>query len=623
MRSDEMGGNIRTMVGVRGIIARHPSRGKPPSRTRYTSARFLNADAPPPSDENAAQQRASPASAATSADQPPRQAAPPVAADETVKETIESIVIAFILAFVFRAFIVEPFIIPTGSMAPTMLGSHLQLDCPSCGYGFDVGTDVSIVEERGLLKDAQAADCPMCNRQVIADVGTSIRAGDRILVDKFSYHLKQPSRWDVVVFKAPKGQPIGGEPAPRTNFIKRLVGLPGERVALLDGNIYVAPAGTEDFVIARKTDPQANLHWEKVQRSVWQPVYHSQYVPIQNGQADGPGRDARHRWRVPWQAIEGDWELGTARRASRVYRFAGGEGAIEFEMRGEAGTLRYDNHDAAFPYNQLSSAIRLMRPIEDIRLACAVTPGPSEMQITLSTTARLDRPDLGVERLEARITSSGDISLHATMPANQSRQLGETVRIGKQLPAGVASSIELWLVDDQASVWVDGERVLVYNFDLTWQQIAERPEQADTPEVRICIRSESPVELRRVELDRDLYYYPDRFPSTPYARAEARRVDGSLQLGRSPLDLRRGSSAHDAEFFVLGDNQPASEDGRSWSDVDGWVQQRYFGGEERAGVVPESLLVGRAFMVYYPAPHGLSPYDNGIIPDFGRMRFVH
>src|SRR5215207_542084 len=57
--------------------------------------------------------------------------------DAGVKETIESILIAFILAFIFRAFVVEAFVIPTGSMAPTLLGAHMRYRCPDCGYKFD------------------------------------------------------------------------------------------------------------------------------------------------------------------------------------------------------------------------------------------------------------------------------------------------------------------------------------------------------------------------------------------------------------------------------------------------------------------------------------------------------
>src|SRR5262245_64272150 len=55
-----------------------------------------------------------------------------------IKDTIESILIAFILAFIFRAFVVEAFVIPTGSMAPTLMGAHMRYRCEDCGYEWTV-----------------------------------------------------------------------------------------------------------------------------------------------------------------------------------------------------------------------------------------------------------------------------------------------------------------------------------------------------------------------------------------------------------------------------------------------------------------------------------------------------
>src|SRR5258708_22110441 len=76
-----------------------------------------------------------------------------------VKETIESILVAFILAFVFRAFVVEAFVIPTGSMATTLLGAHMRFTCKECGYTFDVnfpssrsGEDVDIPSRAGPVE---------------------------------------------------------------------------------------------------------------------------------------------------------------------------------------------------------------------------------------------------------------------------------------------------------------------------------------------------------------------------------------------------------------------------------------------------------------------------------------
>src|ERR1700754_2660815 len=54
------------------------------------------------------------------------------------RETVESIVIAFVLAFLFRTFEAEAFVIPTGSMAPTLMGRHKDVECPKCGYHYEV-----------------------------------------------------------------------------------------------------------------------------------------------------------------------------------------------------------------------------------------------------------------------------------------------------------------------------------------------------------------------------------------------------------------------------------------------------------------------------------------------------
>ena len=59
--------------------------------------------------------------------------------------------------------------------------------------------------------------------------------GDRILVGKFAYELADPQRWDVIVFKFPGDATTDA----RTNFIKRLVGLPGETVRIQHGDMWI------------------------------------------------------------------------------------------------------------------------------------------------------------------------------------------------------------------------------------------------------------------------------------------------------------------------------------------------------------------------------------------------
>jgi signal peptidase I len=106
-----------------------------------------------------------------------------------VREWIESIIIALILAMVIRTFLVQAFKIPTGSMRPTL------------------------------------------------------KEGDLIMVNKFVYGAKVPftdfrfpglaqlKRGDVIVFIYPED--------PKKDFIKRLIGLPGETVEIREGTVYI------------------------------------------------------------------------------------------------------------------------------------------------------------------------------------------------------------------------------------------------------------------------------------------------------------------------------------------------------------------------------------------------
>src|SRR5437763_1277018 len=89
--------------------------------------------------------------------------AAPRAQTHAIRETVESIVIAFVLAFLFRTFEAEAFVIPTGSMAPTLMGRHKDVDCPKCGYRYQVSASEEESEEPGhQTSDCLAGMCPMC-----------------------------------------------------------------------------------------------------------------------------------------------------------------------------------------------------------------------------------------------------------------------------------------------------------------------------------------------------------------------------------------------------------------------------------------------------------------------------
>jgi signal peptidase I len=142
-------------------------------------------------------------------------------------------VIAVVLAFLFRGFVAEAFVIPTGSMAPTLQGRHIDMECPECGYQYQAGAS----EENDQKGEVRKTYCPVCRFSVVLDSDRDPNHGsfngDRILVSKFAYEIGNPERWDVFVFKFPENA--------KQNYIKRLVGLPNELIRIRHGDIFAAP----------------------------------------------------------------------------------------------------------------------------------------------------------------------------------------------------------------------------------------------------------------------------------------------------------------------------------------------------------------------------------------------
>ncbi|MBN2231936.1 MAG: signal peptidase I [Deltaproteobacteria bacterium] len=106
-----------------------------------------------------------------------------------IREWVESIVIAVIIALLIRAFIVQAFKIPSGSMEPTLLvGDHLLVN------KFVYGVQVPLTEKKLFV-------------------------------------FRHPERGDIIVFR----YPVDG----RKDFIKRVVGLPGETVEIRQKQVYI------------------------------------------------------------------------------------------------------------------------------------------------------------------------------------------------------------------------------------------------------------------------------------------------------------------------------------------------------------------------------------------------
>ena len=117
------------------------------------------------------------------------------------------------------------------------------------GFVFVVGID-----EEG---QTGRAVCPNCGQRGLDDTPAIECGGDRVLVQKFLYDFRRPKRWEVAVFHFP------GEPSQA--YVKRVVGLPGESIRIVGGDIFV------DGKIVRKSLPEIRAMRMLVHDSRFQP----------------------------------------------------------------------------------------------------------------------------------------------------------------------------------------------------------------------------------------------------------------------------------------------------------------------------------------------------------------
>lgn len=129
----------------------------------------------------------------------------------SIKETVKTVVYALMIAGIFRTVFFQPFWIPSGSMKETLLiGDFLFVNKMAYGYSY--------------------ASCPSIRiPQLGVDVGADDFCGVFKGADKRLFG-SEPERGDVVVFR----HPVTGR-----DFVKRLIGLPGDRVQMRSGNLYL------------------------------------------------------------------------------------------------------------------------------------------------------------------------------------------------------------------------------------------------------------------------------------------------------------------------------------------------------------------------------------------------
>jgi len=571
---------------------------------------------------------------------------------ENIKDTIESLVIAFILAFVFRGFLVEAFVIPTGSMAPTLFGKHGTEICTECGWEYAYGLP-DRHRERDKIK------CPNCDwatvshelmpyhvsrslcvksdqwfqrnlkpkspeiAERISHLSFEPKSGDRILVFKWPFDLGGPlleaQRWDVVVFKNPRN----GE----DNYIKRLVGVPNEVLEIIDGDVYTCSvdeldsntralldrlidtkyqvfqsgmSGSSDqlkglqrrLVSALNSKYRIQRKTSIAQEALWRVVFHQDYLPRKVQRKRPPPR---------WQTT-GDPQAGVSRwNTSRPrIRFDGlDEDTQTIEFTGK----RIEDF---YAYNYGSRTAERSEPVGDLRIKFVLDFAGGAGVLGLS----LSRHD---DVFAVEFDPNGEVVLHG-----ESEPHSKPIRkIAHMLPWEIDEPIEIefGIVDYRVYVKINGAaEPLIETTDEDYAPNIEElrklnHRRSDRPAAQIYA-DDLELALVHLVLERDVYYKN----STRSSRY------GHLPWGTtgSPIYLR------DGEHFMLGDNSPASQDSRLWTQPGDYLLDR--GRDYQVGTVPADQLIGKAFFVYWPSGHRLRwlpVLENfGMIPSVGKMRWI-
>jgi signal peptidase I len=539
-----------------------------------------------------------------------------------------------VLVLLLKSFAAEAFVIPTGSMAQTLWGYQKVITCPQCGIDFPVNCSSEVDPTDGQPARVYGCTCPNCRQHIrftdpsgkdpvrqaddqrflqehpdyvgLKDPGWN--SGDRVLVGKFVYDLlaKLPERLDVVVFKYP-----GDNQFPRTgpqknyvpmNYIKRLIGLPGETIAIRGGKLYVLPPDKSP----KYDDTEEAAHDPQLRSLLWQ----TDHMHRDDDQAlrlfgrglfqilrknpetllamrrlvydnDHPARDLVGQLLPRWAGVEG---AAWAEDGGNGFRHPGA-GAPGGEATG-IDWLRYRHllrGGGGKPelitdfmgYNTWEGGMHTAPGVNwasDLILECDATLDRAEGELILEVSK-------GVDRFQARWDlASGVCTLYRVTGGKEEKLDSKPTAVHKQ---GGTYRLRLANVDERLTVWVDGS--LPFGDGVAYAAPSQHgPREKNDLERPAGIGTRgAAVSVRKLKLWRDTYYTTGKSGGPSSADETFNPQDSATWHGLKdpPVATFYVQPGH---FLCLGDNSPESSDGRTW------------------GTVPQRLLLGRALLVYYP-----------------------
>ncbi len=535
------------------------------------------------------------------------------------RETFETISFVVFLVLMLKAFVAEAYVIPTGSMATTLLGDHMFLECPRCGQKYGVnasngGEHLEQVQQDGGKKMLKLEGCCQNCQFVISNPAESVEGGDKVLVLKPVFDMFKPHRHDSVVFKYPLGpqKDFGAY-----NYIKRLWGLPGEKLAIWGGDVYLAEktGDKETLSIIRKApdkmlrmrrlvnnndlinpgyNPPLNTSWQPLNEKLdapaagataWEPADHGK---IWTGMSKGEGMQWL-RYQHQFQPINRDGKpLGNPP--------VDGPHLITNYMAYNHMENRFQQSDEDWVGDlMIESEVEVQDSkgqfVLQLRKGVVIAEARFNLETGKCTVVVLKNGKEISSREESTVVNSK--GRHLVRFANFDQRL--TVWVGSRLIFG--DGMEYPDLSDEergprlndflpASIGVDQAKVVVRKLSL-WRDIYySRDPQLLDASVSPDALAISKTEFRELAAKGDLSSIR-RNAWLPYYPAAVKIGENTGGMGL-PAFYPKADPTHPSdrfnadEFFMLGDNSLASQDSRYW------------------GQVPQRMLLGQAIWVYWP-----------------------
>ncbi|MFT7641393.1 MAG: signal peptidase I [Pirellulaceae bacterium] len=374
----------------------------------------------------------------------------------------------------------------SGSMVPTFLGSHFIVNCKDCDFVFPCDAQ----------KTSSSIVCPNCGfRQDFPS--TAPVAGELVWIDHAAYVRALPKRWDPIAFRQPAAEHVWA--------VKRVIGLPGERVAIRDGDVYV-----NDQIQAKPID---------VAMTMGVLVHDSKY----------PAKTASRRWRPASENSGWQWNQGafTIDKENGVQENGAQENGAQ-----EKDLLHYHNWrcvDSPSPreedapirdsYSYNHSISRTLSDVRDFYLLADLEANDAT-QLVVVLKNKFDSVEFKFDTRQSTI----EISTGGVLVARQENDLFSAGRI----------ALALGLIDQRVFITTNGVTVI----EQAIQPGSVR--SAETTPLQIGVRK-GRVALHRLRVYRDVHY------CAPFGLTET---------------WERAHPVDDNSYLVLGDNPPISRDSR-------------------------------------------------------------